>query len=63
MSFCPRTFEIIKIQIPMTLEFNNFVCRPSIEVRFKAKLSLVKSFPMVCGTTRAYKAIRAILDF
>jgi hypothetical protein len=34
MSFC----EIPKIGTPVTLEAHNFVCKPSIEVRFKAKL-------------------------
>jgi hypothetical protein len=42
MSFCPRTPkwgpEIPKIGTPTTLGAHNFVCRPSIEMRFKSKL-------------------------
>jgi hypothetical protein len=29
--------EILEIGIPATLEAHNFLCRPSIEVRFEAK--------------------------
>jgi len=30
--------EILEIKIPATLEVDNFVCKPFIEVRFKEKL-------------------------
>ncbi len=33
-----RSFEILKIGTPKTLEAHNFVCRPPIEVRCEAKL-------------------------
>jgi hypothetical protein len=32
------SLEILEIGIPTTLEAHNIVCRPPIEVRFKAKL-------------------------
>jgi hypothetical protein len=38
MSFCRRTLEIPKIRTPMILEAHNFVYKPPIEVRLKAKL-------------------------
>jgi hypothetical protein len=38
MSFCPGTPEIPKIKTILTLKAHNFVCRPLIEVSFKAKL-------------------------
>jgi hypothetical protein len=38
MSFYLGSPEIPKIGTPMTLEAHNFVCRPPIEVRSKAKL-------------------------
>jgi hypothetical protein len=39
MSFCPGTpkWEIPKIKIHVTLEAHNFVCRPLIEMKPKAK--------------------------
>jgi hypothetical protein len=37
MSFCPNV-EILKIGTPSTLEGHNFLCRPLIEFRSKAKL-------------------------
>jgi hypothetical protein len=33
-----ESFEISKIRIPATLEAHNFLCKPLIKVRFKAKL-------------------------
>jgi hypothetical protein len=42
MSFCPgipKLGEIPEIGTPVTLEAHNFLCRPLIEVRSKAKLS------------------------
>jgi hypothetical protein len=40
MAFCLRAFcpEIPKVGSPMTLGPHNFMCRPSIEIRSKAKL-------------------------
>ncbi len=32
------SLEILKIETPVTLEAHNFLCKPLIEVRFKAKL-------------------------
>jgi len=32
------SFEILKIETFVTLKAHNFLCRPLIEVRFKAKL-------------------------
>jgi hypothetical protein len=38
MSFCPESPKIPKVGPPATLGAHNFVCRPPIEMRFKAKL-------------------------
>jgi len=57
-----ESLEIPKVGTPVTLGAHNFVCRPSIEVRSKEKISLVESFPKVCGTPPARKEIGAIFE-
>jgi hypothetical protein len=68
MSFCLGLLSgspvIPKIGTPAILKAHNVVCRPLIEVRSEKKVvTLVKSFPTVCGTSPARKEIGAILDF
>jgi hypothetical protein len=60
MAFC---FEILKVGTPATLGPHNVMCRPPIEMRFNAKLALVKIFPMVYDTPPEHKEIGAIPDF
>jgi len=36
--------EIPEMRIPATMEAHNFMCKLLIEMRFKAKLSLLKMF-------------------
>jgi hypothetical protein len=38
MAFCPGTPEITKVGTPTILRSHNFVCRPLIEMKYKAKL-------------------------
>jgi hypothetical protein len=56
--------EIPKVGTPTTLEAHNFVCRPTIEMRYEKKIvGLVKSFPTICDMPPENKEIEAILDF
>jgi hypothetical protein len=38
MSFCPESLEIPKIGVIANLEAHNFLCKPSIKLRFQKKL-------------------------